>query len=36
VPNCESYKDGDFIKLKSIKKIGQGEELVSNYWLYKL
>ena len=36
VPNCESYQDGDFIKLKSIKKIEQGEELTSNYWLYKL
>ena len=35
-PNCEAYIDGDFIKLKSIKKIKQGEEITVKYWLYSL
>jgi len=35
-PNCESYKFEDYVKLKSIKEIKEGEELTANYWLYKL
>ena len=35
-PNCEAYVDGDFIKLRSIKKILEGEELTVRYWLYEL
>ena len=35
-PNCESYKCEDYVKLKSIKDIKEGEELTANYWLYKL
>ena len=35
-PNCESYKCEDYVKLKSIKSIKEGEELTTNYWLYKL
>jgi len=35
-PNCEAYLDGDFIKLRSIKKILEGEELTVKYWLYEL
>ena len=35
-PNCEAYVDGDFIRLRSIKKILEGEELTVRYWLYEL
>jgi SET domain-containing protein len=35
-PNCEAYIDGDFIRLRSIKKILEGEELTVRYWLYEL
>ena len=35
-PNCESYKCEDYVKLKSIKEIKEGDELTANYWLYKL
>ncbi len=35
-PNCEAYIEDDFIKLKSIKKIKQGEEITAKYWLYNL
>ena len=35
-PNCEAYVDGDFIRLKTIKPIQQGEELTGFYWLYNL
>ena len=35
-PNCESYKCEDYVKLKSIKDIKEGDELTANYWLYKL
>lgn len=34
-PNCEAYIDLDFIKLRSIKDIKAGEELVAKYWLYE-
>jgi len=35
-PNCEAYKCEDYVKLKSIKEIKEGDELTANYWLYKL
>jgi len=35
-PNCEAYIDGDFVRLRSIKKILEGEELTVRYWLYEL
>ena len=33
-PNCEAYKEGHFIKLKTILPIKSGEELTAWYWLY--
>ena len=33
-PNCEAYKKGFYIKLKSIKPIKKDEELTVKYWLY--
>jgi len=35
-PNCECYKDGDFLKLKTIKEISSGDEITVKYWLYEL
>jgi len=35
-PNCAAYIDGDFIRLKSIKKIKAGEEITVKYWLYDI
>ena len=35
-PNCEAYKQDDFIMLKTIKSIKSGEELTAFYWLYEL
>ena len=35
-PNCQAYRDGDFIKLKTIKPIAAGTELTGKYWLYNL
>lgn len=35
-PNCKSYEDGEFIRLKTIKNIAAGEELTGFYWLYNL
>ena len=35
-PNCKAYISGRFIKLKTIKNIGKGEELTAFYWLYSL
>ena len=35
-PNCEAYIENDFIKLRSIKNIKQGEEITVKYWLYDL
>jgi hypothetical protein len=35
-PNCECYKEGDYLKLKTIKKIKKGEEITVNYWLYEV
>tara|TARA_R110001592_G_scaffold2859_1_gene16096 strand:- start:37 stop:342 length:306 start_codon:yes stop_codon:yes gene_type:complete len=33
-PNCEFYKDGDYIKLRTIRYINIGHELTARYWLY--
>jgi SET domain-containing protein len=35
-PNCEAYIEGDFIKLRTLRKIKQGEEITAKYWLYDL
>lgn len=35
-PNCEAYIDFDFIRLRSLRDIDGGEELVVKYWLYDL
>ena len=35
-PNCEAYKDEDFIRLRTIKDVALGEELTGFYWLYDL
>jgi len=35
-PNIDAYKDGDFIRLKTIRKVSEGEELTGYYWLYDL
>ena len=35
-PNCEAYIDGDFIRLRSLQPIQQGEEITVKYWLYEL
>ena len=35
-PNCEAFVEGDYILLKTIKEIKQGEELTAFYWLYDL
>jgi len=35
-PNCEFYKDGDYIKLRTIRSINEGNELTAEYWLYDM
>ena len=35
-PNCEFYKDGDYIKLSTIRNINEGNELTAEYWLYDM
>mgnify|MGYP001405265229 CR=1 FL=1 len=35
-PNCEFYKDGDYIKLRTIRNINEGNELTAEYWLYDM
>tara|TARA_B100000287_G_scaffold426333_1_gene474070 strand:+ start:241 stop:552 length:312 start_codon:yes stop_codon:yes gene_type:complete len=36
VPNCEFYREGDLIKLRTIRNINIGHELTAEYWLYDL
>ncbi len=36
VPNCEFYVDGDYIMLRTIRHINNGNELTAEYWLYDL
>ena len=36
IPNCEFYKDGDYIKLRTIRNINEGNELTAEYWLYDI
>lgn len=33
-PNCEVFIDGDFLKLKTIREIKEGEEITAKYTLY--
>ena len=35
-PNCEAYKKGNYIRLKTIKEIVAGEEITAHYWLYAI
>jgi len=35
-PNCKAFKDGDFIKLISLRRIERGEEITARYWLYSM
>tara|TARA_B100001094_G_scaffold297268_1_gene320168 strand:+ start:159 stop:467 length:309 start_codon:yes stop_codon:yes gene_type:complete len=35
VPNCEFYKDDDYIMLRTIRHINRGHELTAEYWLYE-
>ena len=35
-PNCEFYKDGNYIKLRTIKSVSKGNELTAKYWLYDM
>ena len=36
VPNCEFYKEGDYIILRTIRPINMGNELTAEYWLYDI
>ena len=37
IPNCEFYKDdGDYILLRTIRPINEGNELTAEYWLYDI
>ena len=36
VPNCEFFKEGDYIMLRTIRPINIGHELTAEYWLYEL
>ena len=35
-PNCEFYKDNDYIILRTIRHINIGNELTAEYWLYDM
>ena len=35
-PNAEAYMNQDFIKLRSIRGIKEGEEITVRYWLYNI
>ena len=35
-PNCEFYKDDDYIILRTIRHINVGRELTAEYWLYNM
>ena len=35
-PNCEFYIDDDYIKLRTIRHINEGNELTAEYWLYDM
>ena len=34
IPNCEFYIDDNYIKLRTIRHINEGNELTAEYWLY--
>ena len=33
-PNCEAYKQNQYIRLRAIKDIKTNEEITAKYWLY--
>ena len=35
-PNCEAYISGEFVRLRTIKRISSGAELTVKYWLYNM
>ena len=35
-PNCEFYIEDDYIMLRTIRHINQGNELTAEYWLYDI
>ena len=35
-PNCEAYIEDDLIKLRTIRDIKKGEEILVKYWLYEI
>jgi len=35
-PNCEAYKEEEFIKLRATKEIKKGDEITVRYWLYNI
>jgi len=35
-PNCEFYRDDDYIILRTIRHINIGRELTAEYWLYDM
>ena len=36
IPNCEFYKEDDYIILRTIRPINIGHELTAEYWLYDI
>ena len=35
-PNCEFYIENDYIMLRTIRHINEGNELTAEYWLYDI
>ena len=35
-PNCEFYIDDNYIRLRTIRHINEGNELTTEYWLYDM
>ena len=35
-PNCEFYIDDNYIRLRTIRHINEGNELTAEYWLYDM
>ena len=36
IPNCEFYIDDNYIRLRTIRHINEGNELTAEYWLYDM
>jgi len=36
IPNCELYREDDYIILRTIRNINTGHELTAEYWLYDI